>query len=189
MMRHPRWRHFGRLLVSRRRPSALRRLQLSSTTDRFIIPKEDAASGARWRRQMNERVRRRNAWVVGRNDLAHCPWPDTCPTSMYVGGSEKGVQTATPRSQLVESDRTRSNLGGQIWRRFRCDTPAATRTRLSGGHQQDVTGHQRRRVRAKRSTRVRGGISNQTPAAHRLLRMVARHALGHAIGVESGKEE
>jgi len=112
-MRHPRWRHFGRLLVSRRRPSALRRLQLSSTTDRFIIPKKDAASGARWRRQMNERVWRRNAWVVGRNDLAHCPWPDTCPTSMYVGGSEKGVQTATPRSQLVESDRTRSNLAAK----------------------------------------------------------------------------
>jgi hypothetical protein len=40
-------------------------------------------------------------------------------------------------------------------------------------------------VRTKRSTRVRGGISNQTPAAHQRLRIVARHA----IGVESGKEE
>lgn len=72
-MRHPRWRHFGRLLVSRRRPSALRRLQLSSTTDLFIIPKEDAASGARWRRQMNERVRRRNAWAVEERTLPTVP--------------------------------------------------------------------------------------------------------------------
>ena len=110
-MRHPRWRHFGRLLVSRRRPSALRRLQLSSTTDRFIIPKEDAASGARWRRQMNERVRRRNAWVVEEMNLAHCPWPDTCPTSMYVGGSEKEYKQLLQGhswSNLIELD--------QIWR-------------------------------------------------------------------------
>src|SRR5262245_30287217 len=64
----------------------------------------------RHRRKMNERVWRRNAWVVGRTDFAHCPWLDTCPTSMYVGGSEKGVQTATPRSYLVESDRARSYL-------------------------------------------------------------------------------
>ena len=133
-MRHPRWRHFGRLLVSRRRPSALRRLQLSSTTDRFIIPKEDAASGARWRRQMNERVWRRNAWVVGRNDLAHCPWPDTCPTSMYVGGSEKGVQTATPRSQLVESDRTRSNLAALPVRHACRDEDAAFWRTSAGRH-------------------------------------------------------
>ena len=45
-----------------------------------------------------------------------------------------------------------------VGRRIHCVAPAATRTRLSGGRQ-------RRRVRTKRSTRVRGGISNQTSVA------------------------
>src|SRR5690349_9206354 len=94
----------------------------------------------RQRRQMNERVRRRNAWGVGRNDFAHCPWPDTCPTSMYVGGSEKGVQTATPRSRLVETDRTRSSLANlaalPVRHANRDEDAAFLRT------SQDVTGHE-----------------------------------------------
>jgi hypothetical protein len=94
----------------------------------------------RQRRRMNERVRRRNARVVGRNDFAHYPWPDTCPTSMYVGGSKKGVQTATPRSHLVASDRTRSNLANlatlPVRHANRDEDAAFLRT------SQDVTGHE-----------------------------------------------
>jgi hypothetical protein len=37
------------------------------------------------RRRMNKGVRRRNARTVGGLFSPHSPWPDTCPTCIYVG--------------------------------------------------------------------------------------------------------
>ena len=118
------------------------------------------------RRRMNKGVRRHNARAV--EEMTSSTLPGWIPAlRVSTSTSEKGSTISYSHGQT-----------GQIWRRFHCVAPAATRARLSGGRH-------RRRVRTKRSTRVRGGISNQTPAAHRRLRTVARHA----IGVESGKEE
>ena len=121
------------------------------------------------RRRMNKGVRRHNARAV--EEMTSSTVPGRIPAlRVCTSTSEKGSTISYSHGQTGQP--------GKIWRRFHCVTPAATRARPSGGRQ-------RRRVRTKRSTRVRGGISNQTPAAHQRLRIVARHA----IGVESGKEE
>src|SRR5262249_48111892 len=129
-------------------------------------------------------VRHRNAWVVEEITLPTIPGRIPALRVCTSVGRKKEYKQLLPRSHLVESDRTRSNLASlaalPVRHANRDEDAAFWRT---------SAGYQRRRVRAKRSTRVRGGISNQTPAAHRLLRIVARHANGHAISVESGKEE
>ena len=122
------------------------------------------------RRQMNKGVRRRNAWTVEEMISPHCP----CRIpALRVSTS---VSRRREYNQLLPAYFYRQT--GQTWRRFHCIAPAATRARLFGGRQ-------RRRVRTKRSTRVRGGISNQTSAACRLLRLFAREG----VTASSGKEE
>ena len=47
------------------------------------------------RRLINEHEMRRNAWVLG---PTHLPWPDTCPTCMYVGEWKREYEQLLPGS-------------------------------------------------------------------------------------------